>query len=50
MPTNQSRRRARGDLGSGDRFLSKRAAVRHGQNTLDVLIQAADGHPWIPAT
>ena len=25
-------------------------AVRHGQNMLDVLIQAADSHPWIPAT
>jgi hypothetical protein len=25
-------------------------AVRQGQNMLDVLIQAADGHPWIPAT
>ena len=25
-------------------------AVRHGHNTLDVLIQAADGQPWIPAT
>lgn len=25
-------------------------AARHGQNMLDVLIQAAGGHPWIPAT
>lgn len=25
-------------------------AVRHGQNVLDVLIQAADDNPWIPAT
>lgn len=25
-------------------------AVRQGQNMLDVLIQAADGRPWIPAT
>lgn len=25
-------------------------AARHGQNMLDVLIQAANGHPWIPAT
>jgi hypothetical protein len=25
-------------------------AVRHGQNTLDVLIQAADAHPWMPTT
>lgn len=25
-------------------------AVRQGQNMLDVLIQAADGHPWIPET
>lgn len=25
-------------------------AARHSQNTLDVLIQAADGRPWIPAT
>lgn len=25
-------------------------AVRHGQNMLDVLIQAADYRPWIPAT
>jgi transposase len=25
-------------------------AARHGQGTLDVLIQAAAGHPWIPAT
>lgn len=25
-------------------------AVRQGQNVLDVLIRAADGHPWIPAT
>jgi transposase len=24
-------------------------AARHGQNMLDVLIHAADGHPWIPA-
>ena len=24
-------------------------AVRHGQNMLDVLIDAADGDPWIPA-
>lgn len=25
-------------------------ATRHGQNMLDVLIQAADSNPWIPAT
>jgi transposase len=25
-------------------------ATRHGQNMLDVLIQAADHRPWIPAT
>jgi hypothetical protein len=25
-------------------------AARHGHNTLDVLIQAADSRPWIPAT
>jgi transposase len=25
-------------------------AVRHGQNALDVLVQAADHKPWIPAT
>jgi len=25
-------------------------AVRHGQNMLDVLVRAADGQPWIPAT
>jgi len=25
-------------------------AARHSENMLDVLIQAADGHPWIPAT
>jgi hypothetical protein len=25
-------------------------AVRQGQNMLDVLVQAADGHPWIPTT
>jgi transposase len=25
-------------------------AVRHGQNMLDVLVQAADNRPWIPAT
>jgi hypothetical protein len=25
-------------------------AVRHGQNMLDVLVQAADHQPWIPAT
>ena len=25
-------------------------AVRQGQNMLDVLISAANGHPWIPAT
>jgi len=25
-------------------------AVRHGENMLDVLVQAADGRPWIPAT
>ena len=25
-------------------------AIRHGHNALDVLIDAADGHPWIPAT
>ena len=25
-------------------------AVRHGHNMLDVLVQAADGKPWIPAT
>jgi transposase len=25
-------------------------AIRQGQNTLDVLIDAAAGHPWIPAT
>jgi transposase len=25
-------------------------AIRQGQNILDVLIDAADGDPWIPAT
>jgi transposase len=25
-------------------------AVRHGENMLDVLVQAADGQPWIPAS
>jgi hypothetical protein len=25
-------------------------AARHGVNTLDALIQAATGNPWIPAT
>lgn len=25
-------------------------AVRHGENMLDVLVQAADGRPWIPTT
>jgi transposase len=25
-------------------------AMRQGQSMLEVLIDAADGHPWIPAT
>ena len=41
-------------LSGAEKFAAIRSytatAVRHSQNMLDVLIQAADHHPWIPAT
>lgn len=41
-------------LSGADEFAAIRSytatAARHGENMLDVLIQAAQGHPWIPAT
>lgn len=41
-------------LSSAEEFAAIRSytatAVRQGQNMLDVLINAANGHPWIPAT
>jgi transposase len=41
-------------LSGAEEFAATRSytatAVRHGQNMLDVLVQAADAHPWIPTT